>query len=152
VSEQAQDRLAAYKAAGVEMDPEKRWEEGMSHHPSSLALVEEIKALDFAHGDGLCLKTGGDGDNGERLLFLLDAFFECREAPTEGDIEAELGQVCALGYMSKTMVMFARALRVTIEEQARSPMPDSALIGVLCDAARCLWELSRAYRASRATW
>jgi hypothetical protein len=54
-----------------------RWEEGIPHHPKSLELMEHIKAVDFHQaGDYFCWKSGGDGDNGELLMFEMDSFFE----------------------------------------------------------------------------
>ena len=35
------------------------------------ALVKAVADLDFANGDSLCLKLGGDGDNGEILIEWL---------------------------------------------------------------------------------
>ena len=61
------------------IDPkfDKRWEEGMDHHPKSIVLMEHIKEVDFHQGgDSFCWKTGGDGDNGETLMYEMDSFFE----------------------------------------------------------------------------
>lgn len=54
----------------------RRWEDGIPHHPMSLKLMEHMEAVDWENGDHHCLKTGGDGDNGESLMFLMDGFFE----------------------------------------------------------------------------
>jgi len=54
-----------------------RWGEGTPHHPQSLRLMEFIKEHDFQdYGDHFCWKTGGDGDNGESLMYQMDAYFE----------------------------------------------------------------------------
>jgi len=53
-----------------------RWEKDIEHHPMSEKLMEWMMDVDFNTGDSLCLKTGGDGDNGETLMFLMDGFFE----------------------------------------------------------------------------
>ena len=54
-----------------------RWEEGMPHHPMSKRLMEFLKQHDFNdYGDHFCWKSGGDGDNGETLMFQMDSFFE----------------------------------------------------------------------------
>ena len=54
-----------------------RWEKGIKHHPMSLRLMEfltEHDAIDYnLHFDW---KIGGDGDNGEALMFQMDPFFE----------------------------------------------------------------------------
>ena len=68
----------------LEPDPEaptdplfpRRWDEGIAHHPKSLALMEHMMAVDYENGDDYCLKMGGDGDNGEHFMFLMDGFFE----------------------------------------------------------------------------
>lgn len=54
----------------------KRWENGVKHHPMSVRLMEWMMDVDFNTGDNLELKIGGDGDNGETLMFLMDGFFE----------------------------------------------------------------------------
>jgi len=63
------------KAAGLtDLD---RWSEGMDHHPMSLRLMAFLEEHDFKdHGDTFGWKTGGDGDNGETLMYQMDAFFE----------------------------------------------------------------------------
>ncbi len=56
---------------------QKRWEEGTPHHPKSIALAQFLSEHDFHdYGDYFCWKTGGDGDNGETLMFQMDAYFE----------------------------------------------------------------------------
>ena len=58
-----------------------RWEEGVPHHPNSERILEFLKEHDFNdYGDYFCWKTGGDGDNGESLMYQLDAFFEMLDA------------------------------------------------------------------------
>ena len=62
------------------LDPGKRWEQGVPHHPESLALMKEINELDWQYLKGhFDFKTGGDGDNGETLMYLLDMIFERRD-------------------------------------------------------------------------
>lgn len=65
------------------LDPGQRWERGVPHHPESARLYKEISDLDFAHGDVFCFKQGGDGDNGEHLMYLLDMIFEKRDRDKE---------------------------------------------------------------------
>ncbi|MDJ0986785.1 MAG: hypothetical protein QNJ26_14680 [Desulfobacterales bacterium] len=65
------------KVEGVEYDIEKRWENGIDHHPKSEALMEKIMNVDFVWNDDyFCWKRGGDGDNGESLMYLLDIIFD----------------------------------------------------------------------------
>ena len=61
----------------VETDITKRWEQGIPHHPKSLELFKAIEENDFKYGsDYFCFKSGGDGDNGEHLMYLMDIYFE----------------------------------------------------------------------------
>lgn len=54
-----------------------RWSDGVDHEPESIALVELIGQMDFEHfDDHFCWKTGGDGDNGECLAYIIDALIE----------------------------------------------------------------------------
>ncbi len=68
------------KVEGVNYDIENRWEFGDGHHPESIKLYERIAELDYKIGhDAFDFNSGGDGDNGEHLMFLLDIFFEEQE-------------------------------------------------------------------------
>ena len=61
----------------VETNITKRWEEGMEHHPESEHLAKLLFDLDRDYGgDYFCWKSGGDGDNGEHLMYCLDIYFE----------------------------------------------------------------------------
>lgn len=54
-----------------------RWADGIDHHPMSRRIVDFMKLHDFNdYDDSMCIKTGGDGDNGEHIMYLLDAYFE----------------------------------------------------------------------------
>lgn len=59
-----------------ERNPGERWEKGIDHHPKSIELFKFISAQDFINGDQFYFKSGGDGDNGESLMYLMDMFFE----------------------------------------------------------------------------
>lgn len=48
------------------------------HNPKSKEIYDFISELDFKNGDVLCFKSGGDGDNGELLMDLLDCYFESK--------------------------------------------------------------------------
>lgn len=63
------------KAAGLtDID---RWGDGVDHHPMSLRIMAFLEQHDYKdYGDYFCWKSGGDGDNGETLMYQLDAFFE----------------------------------------------------------------------------
>ncbi len=71
--------LAAYSKHEINVGD--RWSEGVAHHAASLDLMEHIKALDFEYQDDhFCWKTGGDGDNGEMFMYLLDMYFELQDS------------------------------------------------------------------------
>ena len=61
----------------IEYDINARWEKGIPHHPKSEKLFKRLEEIDFKYGeDYFCWKSGGDGDNGEHLLYVLDILFE----------------------------------------------------------------------------
>lgn len=67
----------------LEEKTKDRWGEGIEHHPESEAIMEFIGELDFkVWGDSFCWKWGGDGDNGETLMYQLDAYFENKDKDT----------------------------------------------------------------------
>lgn len=73
------------KPSKVELDINKRWEEGIDHHPKSVALFKKLADIDFRlGGDFFGWKSGGDGDNGEHLMYEMDIIFE-----TEDEIKIE---------------------------------------------------------------
>lgn len=56
---------------------EQRWEQGIEHDPRSKAMYESIAQIDKELGnDFFWFTCGGDGDNGEHLIYLLDIYFE----------------------------------------------------------------------------
>lgn len=62
--------------ADPKLTPGQRWEQGVAHDPRSVEIYKAIEKIDFEeNGDSLCLKSGGDGDNGESLMYLLDCYF-----------------------------------------------------------------------------
>ena len=72
-----------FKRAGI--DPTKdRWSAGINHHPDSDILVRELADIDFEFfDDHFCWKVGGDGDNGEALMYELDLLMELRDFENE---------------------------------------------------------------------
>lgn len=61
----------------VETNITKRWEQGIRHHPKSIEIFKAIEDNDYKYGgDYFCWKSGGDGDNGEHLMYLIDIYFE----------------------------------------------------------------------------
>ena len=58
----------------------KRWEEGICHHSESEKLMNFLIEHDFNdYGDYFCWKKGGDGDNGETLMYEMDVYFEQKD-------------------------------------------------------------------------
>ena len=53
-----------------------RWSEGLDHHPFSEAVVKAINEIDMEAGLHFDFKTGGDGDEGETLMYWLDEWIE----------------------------------------------------------------------------
>lgn len=65
------------KAVELGLTNLNRWEEGTDHHPMSMRLMMFLEEHDFNdYSDYFCWKSGGDGDNGETLMYEMDAFFE----------------------------------------------------------------------------
>ena len=57
-----------------------RWESGANHHAKSIELMKFIEKIDFeCYGDSGGWSVGGDGDNGETLMYQMDAFFEAKD-------------------------------------------------------------------------
>jgi hypothetical protein len=70
----------------IETNINKRWEAGTPHHPESIALFASLAAIDFVYGgDYFGWKSGGDGDNGEHLMYEMDIHFERRDAARKGE-------------------------------------------------------------------
>lgn len=58
-----------------------RWGQGIEHHPRSEELVRFVAENDFEnYDDHFQWEVGGDGDNGESLMYEMDSFFEQEEA------------------------------------------------------------------------
>jgi hypothetical protein len=67
----------------IQIDINKRHKQGMPHHPESVNLFQSIKYIDSYLGENyFCWKSGGDGDNGEILMYQLDIHFERLDAAT----------------------------------------------------------------------
>lgn len=54
---------------------EGRWEKDIPHDDRSIRLYESIAKIDYDNGDTFDFKAGGDGDNGEQLMYILDIHF-----------------------------------------------------------------------------
>ena len=63
-----------------ELSINERWEQGVAHDPRSVALYTSIAKIDYEEcDDSFGFKSGGDGDNGETLMYLLDIHFERKD-------------------------------------------------------------------------
>ena len=68
----------------VERDINKRWEAGTDHHPESKMLFHYLAKIDWSHGnDYFHWSSGGDGDNGEHMMYEMDIYFECLDEGEE---------------------------------------------------------------------
>ena len=58
-----------------------RWEIGIQHHMKSEQLMKFLMKHDFFdYDDSFDWNSGGDnGDNGETLMYQMDAFFELQD-------------------------------------------------------------------------
>jgi len=66
---------------------------GMSkiHNPISKEVYDFISELDYKNGDMFCFKSGGDGDNGEMLMDLLDKFLESKANVAANLLKNDMG-------------------------------------------------------------
>ena len=88
VYKQAKKDYEKAKELGLTQDPIKRWEDGIEHHTMSERLVRFLAEHDFNdYDDYFCWKVGGDGDNGENLMYEMDAFFEMLDKDKENENE-----------------------------------------------------------------
>ena len=72
------------KELGIEADIGKRWEQGIEHHPMAVRIFDMLEKSDWAFADDyFCWKRGGDGDNGETLMYALSVWIELVEAVAE---------------------------------------------------------------------
>ena len=56
---------------------------GKEHNSRSVEIYDYIQKLDFINGDGFDFRSGGDGDNGEMLMDLFDAYFKSKDSKTK---------------------------------------------------------------------
>lgn len=68
------------------LSPGDRWEQGIPHDRRSVEIYRAIAEIDFNEaGDSFGFKSGGDGDNGETLMYLLDCYFARRPDETRAN-------------------------------------------------------------------
>ena len=91
----------------VETDLNKRWEEGIPHHPKSEELFKAIAEIDYKYNsDFFCWKSGGDGDNGEILMYLMDVYFEEKDEQNDDSILKIIHDHKDLGDLSQDLIDF----------------------------------------------
>lgn len=62
-----------------------RWGNDIPHHPRSIRLMQFLMEHDDDdYDDHFVWKIGGDGDDGETLMYQMDAFFEMLDQAPEG--------------------------------------------------------------------
>jgi hypothetical protein len=63
----------------------ERLKDSDEHDSRSITLYEFISQLDFNEaGDAFGFVSGGDGDNGEHLMYLLDCWFASKDESNGG--------------------------------------------------------------------
>ena len=60
-------------------DINERWEKGVPHHPEAERIMELLQTSDWLFDDYFDWNTGGDGDNGETLMYSLSVLLELRD-------------------------------------------------------------------------
>ena len=80
VTQRGRYLLERLKKAGIDGDLD-RWSEGIDHHKRSESLARDLAEIDWMfYGDWFGFKFGGDGDNGEILMYELDVLFALYDA------------------------------------------------------------------------
>lgn len=75
---------------GIVADCNERWERGIPHHPEAKRIFKLIEESDWAFmNDYFCWKSGGDGDNGENLMYSLSVMLELQDAEKNLDKDNE---------------------------------------------------------------
>ncbi len=68
----------------VSIPLEDRWETGIEHDSRSEEIYKFISEYDWRfNGDAFGFSAGGDGDNGEELMYLLDEYFAAKDSEAE---------------------------------------------------------------------
>ena len=88
------------KAKKLGLIGKDRWGEDIDHHPMSKRLMDFLAEHDIRdYKDHFCWKTGGDGDNGETLMYEMDAFFELLDEEEKSTYPKEI-----MEYMNEAML------------------------------------------------
>ena len=92
----------------VEKNINKRWIDGVAHHERSIDAYNAIRYLDMINENRFDFRSGGDGDNGEVLMYLMDMYFEAEEKGE--DVREGYITNCVLCYSSKVGIVRRRSL------------------------------------------
>ncbi len=72
------------KAHNIIYDVNERWENGVAHHPKAEEIFALLSESDWVFcNDYFCWKSGGDGDNGETLMYSLSIMLELKDAESK---------------------------------------------------------------------
>ena len=78
------------KAKELGLTDLNRWEDGIDHHDKSERIVRFMAEHDFYdYNDSMCIKVGGDGDNGEAMMYIMDAFFEMEDKVKQDKVKQD---------------------------------------------------------------
>lgn len=73
------------KAKALNLVDIDRWSEGIEHHPMSERSIRYIAAE-----GSVDISVGGDGDDGEAMMFALDSFWESKP-----DVNVPIGVIAS---------------------------------------------------------
>jgi hypothetical protein len=77
--------LELAKYHNIEID---RWEKDVDHHPEAVRIYGLLDESDWCFSkDYFGWKSGGDGDNGEILMYSLSILLELEEAHSESRVD-----------------------------------------------------------------
>lgn len=85
VTKLGEELLAELQKYHIDGD-EDRWSKGIDHHPMSEIIVRRLSEIDYMFFDyAMEWQVGGDGDNGETLMYQLDILFDLWDKLYRGD-------------------------------------------------------------------
>lgn len=80
VTQRGKELLERLRRAGIDGDVD-RWSNGIEHHKNVDNVVRDLAEIDFMFfGNYFDWRVGGDGDNGESLMYELDVLMDLYDA------------------------------------------------------------------------
>ena len=68
------------------IDVNTRWEQDIPHDPRSIEIMKFLQEYDYKFCDlQFDWRYGGDGNNGEELMYQLDEYFACKDKEGQGE-------------------------------------------------------------------